>query len=280
MMFSSNLAAQAPSNDTRIVHILTLAKNTYIGHLVLETDESITIRTMDAGDVTIRKSEIQRIRDVRPEQIVNGEYWFENPQSTRYLFTPSAYGLKKGVGYYQNVWVFFNNINYGLTDNLSMGGGVFAGFLVGGFSPIWITPKLSVPIASEKFHLSVGALVLFLPEASTFESTGILYGMSTYGDRNNNISLGIGYGFIADEISSSPVVTLSGMRRLSRRSYFVTENYLIPVDGGHVIFSGGWRWTPNENIAVDFALLMSSDFGDEGTGTLPWLSVTIPLGNR
>lgn len=50
------------------------------------------------GDLKINKKEIQKIRTVGKSQIVEGEYWDDNPHSTRYFFGPNGYGLKKRGG--------------------------------------------------------------------------------------------------------------------------------------------------------------------------------------
>jgi hypothetical protein len=54
--------------------------------------------------------------------------------------------MNKGEGYYHNFMVFINQATYGVTDNISIGGGLVPLFLFGGLTPVWITPKVSVPI--------------------------------------------------------------------------------------------------------------------------------------
>jgi len=58
-------------------------------------------------------------------------------------------GLHKGEGYYQNIWVFWNQASFGVTENFSLGFGIIPLFLFGGeagqYSPIWVVPKLSYP---------------------------------------------------------------------------------------------------------------------------------------
>lgn len=259
----------------RYVRVQTKDGNILFGDLISETDQAIIIRT-SSGDVTIMRENIQRITDISRNSIRDGKFWHPNPQSTRYLFSPNALGLKKGEGYYQNVWIFFNNANYGLTDNFSLGAGLVPSFLFGASeTPIWILPKFSVPIPNSKFHIAAGAMLGGITGVASF---GVLYGMATYGDQDHNMSVGLGYGYAEGEVSSSPVVTFSGMFRASHRVYFITENYIFPDTEGLSLVSFGMRWAP-ENFAVDFAI-MSPVGEDLGRGFIgfPWLGVTIPFG--
>jgi len=107
-------------------------------------------------------------------------------------------------------------------------------------------------------------------------SGGLLYGTGTVGDTNKNLTLGLGYAYGGGEISSTPVVNISGMYRTGQSIYFISENYFIPDTDAGGLVSFGVRWAP-ENFAVDFALLRPlEDFG--GFVGLPWLGLTIPFG--
>lgn len=274
-MFSL-LSVQAIAQDTEpvIVRIETRDGSIIQGELISETDQEVVVRTASSGDITIQKANIVRRQVLSTRAFRNGEYWHENPQSTRYFFVPNAMGLPQGQGYYQNVWIFFNNVNYGVTDNFSLGVGFVPVFLFGATeTPIWILPKFSIPLQSDLFHVAVGAMIGGVVGEGGF---GLLYGMTTYGNRDNNISLGLGYGYADGDISSSPVVTLSGMYRLSKRWYAVTDNYFIPTETDNGLLNFGVRWAP-ERVAVDFSLLRLLDSDDSGFIGIPMLGVTIPF---
>lgn len=258
-----------------IVRIETRDGSVIQGELISESDSELVVRTTSSGDVTVQKSTIVRRIVLSSRAFRNGEYWYENPQSTRYFFVPNAMGLPKGRGYYQNIWLFFNNVNYGVTDNFSMGVGIVPMFLFGvSETPIWILPKLSIPVVSDDFHIAAGAMIGGVVGEGSF---GIFYGMTTYGNRDNNISLGLGYGYAGDEISNTPVVTVAGMYRFSKRWYFVTDNYFFPgaSDGGLLNF--GMRWAA-ERVAVDFSLtrILTTDEDLDYIG-FPLVGVSIPF---
>ena len=270
--FSQTVNAQ----DSETYRITTTDGNVFIGVLISENDESVTIETESAGQITINRSNIQEMVLLAEDRMRDDGYWHENPLKTRYLFAPNALGLKKGAGYYQNTWILFNNVNYGVTNNFSIGVGTVPLFLFGvPYTPFWLMPKLSIPVAGDQFHLSAGALIGgIIGEDSG--SGGLLYGTGTVGGGDRNLSFGLGYAYGEGEISSTPVVNISGLMRTGRNIYFISENYFVSEAGINGLMSLGVRWAP-ENFSLDFALLRPI----EATGSfigVPWLGVTLPFG--
>ena len=180
--------------DSLSYYIQTTDGNTYRGQILARDSLSILFNLERFGEHSFLKTEIKKLEPLDKEKVVDDEYWMDNPQSTRYFFSPNAYGLKKGEGYYQNVWVMVNSFAVGVTDYFSIGGGVVPLFLFAGSpTPVWITPKFSIPVAKDKFNLGAGALMgTVLGEEET--GFGILYGISTLGSKDKNVSLGLGYG--------------------------------------------------------------------------------------
>ncbi|MCC5941257.1 MAG: hypothetical protein JJU37_06910 [Balneolaceae bacterium] len=266
----------AYSQSGDLYRIETTDGNVFIGQIISEDDNEIVIRTESIGTVTIHRNNIRSITLIDQSRIRDGVYWYSNPQATRYFFAPNAIGLEKRKGYYQNTWVFFNNVNYGVSDNFSVGGGIVPLFLFGASStPVWILPKVSFPIAKDKLHLGAGAMIGGVIGAES-DPLGIFYGVGTIGNRDKNLSVAIGYGYAGNEVSSTPLINVSGMIRVSRRVYLLSENYFIPEAGLTGIGSLGARWT-SENFAVDFGLFSPLEDFDSLIG-VPWLGVTIPFG--
>lgn len=278
-VFSAN-TLKGQTQDTTLVNIETNDGNEYMGIVVAENEESLVLKTENLGEITIKKSNIARRDIIRKEQIKDGDVWFENPQATRYFWAPNAYGLKAGEGYYQNIYVFWNQFTVGLTDNFSLGGGVIPLFLLGGGpTPIFGTAKFSVPLVENKVNLGGGALVgAVLGESeATF---GILYGVSTFGDPDKNFTLGLGYAFAGGEWASSPLINLSAMVRASKRMYFLTENYYVHAggDGGGVIGLGG-RWLIKK-ASLDFMLAIPYGGGMGTFVAFPAIGFVIPFGKK
>jgi len=277
LIFTFYEAYSQEGNETALVRIETNDGNEYTGKIVRQDSARIFLATETLGEIAIRKSNIKSQEKLRIEQIKDGEIWFANPQATRYFWSPNGYGLNKGEGYYQNIWVMWNQFAYGLTDNLSIGGAVVPLFLFGGApTPVFGTAKISFPIEKEKINLAAGVIAgTVLGESET--GFGILYGLSTFGSRDNNLSFGLGYGFGGGEWASAPIINLNGMFRLASRWYFLTENYYINIDEENfAMVSLGARWIIKK-AALDFGFVIpvAEDAGFIG---IPWLGMTIPFG--
>ena len=99
---------------------------------------------------------------------------------------------------------------------------------------------------------------------------GALNAFATYGNTNMNVTGSLGWGFVNNTFKSKPLITLSGMIRVSRRIGFVTENWFLPDAGDFVgyygFFSYGIRFM-SQKVSIDFAFI---DNGD--------ISQTIPVG--
>lgn len=266
--------------DTTLVRIITNDGNDYVGNVLNETENAIQINTQILGQITIQKKDIKSRETVNNEQIKDGKLWFDNPQSTRYFWSPNGYGLKKGEGYYHNIWVLWNQFAYGITDNISLGGGVIPLFLFGGGpTPVFFTPKVSIPIKKDQFNIGAGAIVgTILGESET--GFGIVYGLTTFGSPNNNVSLGVGYGFAGGDWAKSPMINFGGMFRLTNRGYIITENYFLHAeDVNIVLLSVGGRWIIKK-AALDFGLGIPVSSDMDVFIAAPWLGFTIPFGKK
>lgn len=275
----SHLLHAQTNSDTTLVNIETTDGNEFLGQIVSEDDVKIVLKTEKLGNITINKIDIKKRDNVAVQQIKDGKYWFPNPQSTRYFWSPNGYGLKKGEGYYQNIWVLWNQFSYGLTDNISVGGGIIPLFIFAGApTPVFATVKFSIPVVKDKFNVSAGAIGGYVLGADD-AGLGILYGLATLGSPNANVTLGMGYGFAGGEWADAPMININGMFRVSSRGYIITENYILSAGGeGIVLISLGGR-SIIKKAALDYGLFVpiSSDMGV--FVAIPWLGFTIPFGN-
>lgn len=267
--------AQQPDTTKQMYRVETADGQVVIGTLVSESEKELVLDTRELGRVTIARKTIQRMEAIDPSRLRGEEYWFPNPQSTRYLFAPNAIGIPKGSGYYQNTWILLNNVNYGVSDNVSIGAGTVPVFLFGvNALPVWALPKLSVS-PTENVHLAGGGVVGGVLGEETL-GVGLVYGASTIGNRNHNATFGIGYGYTGEGFSETPVINVSGMTRIGRTIYLISENYFFAGDTSMI--SLGVRWAPR-SFAVDFALFrpLSGELEGDFIG-VPWLGVAIPFG--
>lgn len=263
-----------------LLHIQTNDGNEFVGSLIDEDEIKLILRTESLGDITIYKTNIIKRREIDPARMVLGEIWFENPQATRYFWSPNGYGLKKGEWYYQNVWIFFNQVSTGITDNFSMGVGMIPLFLFAGTAtPVWLTPKLSLPIVENQLNVGAGGLLGTVIGAKN-SSFGILYGMSTFGSKDRNMTFGLGWGYAGGELANRPTVNIGGMIRTGARGYLLTENYYISTgEGSGGFISIGGRRIIN-NLGLDFGLVIPLWEEMDTFIAFPWLGLIIPFGNQ
>ena len=268
------------SQDSIKYQIETIDGNEYIGIILNQTPEAIRIKTDKLGEISIPQSEVKKITQLSATKSKDGTYWLDNPQETRYFWAPNGYNLKKGEGYYQNVWVLFNQAVYGITNHFSAGIGTVPLFLFASpYTPAWITAKFSVPIVENKFNLGVGALMgTVIGESNT--GFGILYGITTFGSKDKNLNIGLGWGYAGGRMASNPTVNISGMIRTGPRGYFITENYFIGTpDNFMVLMSLGGRRII-KHTGLDFGAFIPIG-GDIGSFVaIPWLGLTIPFGTK
>ncbi|MFM6956943.1 MAG: hypothetical protein ACKOX1_10410 [Ignavibacteria bacterium] len=250
---------------------------TYVGTIIERSEREITILTDANTKIQIVLSSVQDIRAIPKSQIHNGEYWYPNPNDSRYLFAPSAFNLKQGEGYYQNTYLFINTFNYGITDNFSMGLGfefisTFASLGASDFDPIYfLTPKYSMQVAE---NVRVGVGVLYGKISDDIGGFGVGYGLVTYGNPEHNATLGLGFGFFDGELSGDPVITISGMTRLSKRISLVTENWFFPADVYRGVISYGIRFF-GETMSVDLALINNEDFSEVFPIGIPYVDFVV-----
>ena len=280
LIFFSIISNAQNSQDSIKSQVETVDGNEYIGTILEQNTETIRIKTDKLGEISIPRIEVKRITQLSSIKSKDGTYWLDNPQATRYLWAPNAYNLKAGEGYYQNVWILFNQAVYGITDHFTAGVGVMPLFLFAGAStPAWITAKYSVPVVKDKVNLGVGTLVgTVIGEQNT--SFGILYGISTFGSKDKNINIGLGWAFADGEMATKPTVNISGMIRTGPKGYLMTENYFIGTPQEFLVLTsvGGRRIIKQTGLDFGVFIPMGADMG--GFIAIPWLGLTIPFGQK
>src|SRR5687768_12079582 len=187
-----------------------------IGRIISIGDTTVQFQSQ-LGLMTLRSNDILRLTSERGGSIRNGEYYFPNPNATRLVFAPTGRMLEAGEGYFSDYWIFFPGISVALADRVSIGGGMSILPGVGiGDQLFFFTPKVGV-VKREKFNAAVGALYVTLPSLFDDEPdrdrAGMLYGVGTWGNRDDSFTAGLGYGFANGKMASSPAVLLGGEAR-------------------------------------------------------------------
>jgi hypothetical protein len=277
LVFSvSALNAQSHDESEPFYLVEMLDKNQFFGRITAETDDYIILQTDNLGDLKIQRDLVKRISVVKQTELVDGKIWPENTQDSRYFWAPNGYGMKKGDGYYQNIWVLFNQASYAFSDRFTFGVGMIPTVLFGlSDLPVWFTPKYSIPIIDNKLNVGVGTI--FATVIGQSGGVGLLYATATAGSRHHNVSVGMAYGYTLHEMAKIPVFQLGGMSRVGAKSYLLCESYILTSDQqvAGLFLLGGRQLV--RTIGLDYGL--GIPFGPDMARlyAFPWLGITVPF---
>lgn len=209
---------------------------TIIGSFIKDEGGNIYITDLEGKEVYIPKVMVAQVHKVTKNNIKDGEYWFSNLHDTRYFFSPTAFGLETGEGYFGHSYWMLWQAQYGITDNFSIGGGT----ALFGY-PATLNAKYSINIKKD-LNLALGWFWvgdLFAYGADFFPEVNMPYAVLTKGSKENNITLGVAYNlddtFDRNSIKSSSsnfskdriVLNCGATYRLARRFSFVFEAWLF-----------------------------------------------------
>ena len=274
---TSNAMAQADSTakDTSTYIVLTNDGGEFIGKIISDDGRELQLNTINKGLVIIPKYAIKSITKANADNLRGGEYFFENPHASRYFYTPTGYGMKKGTGYVQTIWGLYYQLQYGITDNFSFG---VSTTIVG--SPIMFTPKYSHEI-NPKLHLAVGAQFGFETYSAIAGDPALLgigYASLTTGSKEDNMTFGLGYAQASfdGESGGGAAVSVAGVTRLAKKISLMGEFWYLPTEG--TLFGGpGLRIMRKTDNILDVGFWVVGFQGDFIPLPIPFVSYTWSL---
>ena len=239
LTFSWNILFSQSETDSlkqeQIVVIKMENGDEYKGTVSKKDSETIVLKTVN-GEISLIATNVRSIENYDYE----GIFEFPNPHDTRYFFGPLVTG---------------NFVNYGITENFSIGGGFEFISTING-NPIWfLTPKVGFEV-KENIHVGGGLFIAGFAAAGT---ATLGYGVVTFGDSETNLSIGAGYGLVDGELSDNPAIMFSGTHRVSKSISLLSENYVLPnsLEGVSYLGIHGIRIL-SKNNAFDIGLSFSS----------------------
>ncbi len=278
--------SQTPQDTVKPLFIVVELKqgSTIHGRLVERQGDTIIIDADKLGRIKLPMSDIKSIEEagkVKESKILY-EPRLTNRFANRSLIAPTAIDNGKKESEYTNYYIFVNHLSGGLTDNIRLGGGV----IILPFSEVGLvgfaSAKLSFSI-SDNFHISAGGLaggaVIF--GGSNGSTASLLYGISTLGNKDKNLSLGIG-GFHTDgQWETQPVILLSGQYRIANNWSLSGEFYTFKENSFSErrtsLFTIGAKYF-TKKAAINFGFFNFRLFGNGGSFIpIPILSVSTPL---
>ena len=208
-----------------------------IGKYLKSAEGNIYIKDLKGEDIYIPKIMIAQVHESNKSNVKGDEFWFSNLHDTRYFFSPTAFGLRQGEGYYHHGYWILWQFQYGLSDYFSIGGGTTPfGF------PAMLNGKFSMEIDSSS-NFSLGWFWVGNLFWGDFEGDPIVnmpYGVLTFGNKETNFTLGTGYN-LSTEISSENrfVFNIGAIGRVERRFSLLLEAWLFNVLTDEPTFLGG-----------------------------------------
>lgn len=280
---SGAVYAQEVDNEQNSVassfyRIKTSDGNVYHGQILRQEDYSIRFKTSSTGEIILDMDDIKSIKrlskDVTSQQLVENNHL----RSSKYFFAPSGFGIRRGEAYYQNTMGFLNQIAFGLTDHFSIEASILPIFLLGGdVFPFWITPTFSIPTKNKNIHFGGGILWgASIGQGFSSSEFGLFFANTTIGSKSKNVSIGLGYGYDERGPARRPSLNISGMFPVGKRTFLISENYLI-ISDDFVLISVGAR-TLFKRLSLDYGII-SPPTADRFIA-IPWLGLVLPLGNK
>ncbi len=159
----------------------------------------------------------------------------DDPLGSRLFFGSTGRALKPGEGYLSITSLFLPAMQVGITDRFSFGVGLP---FYGAAKSLYLTPKLQI-YRSQHTHVSAGLVHVFVRD---FLKGGFAHATATMGSADSSVTFGGGWLYASDDDSrgGAPMFKLGAERRLSRRTKFISENYITPAG---VIATAGTRFT-------------------------------------
>lgn len=151
---------------------------------------------------------------------------------TRSLFGATGRMLTPGEVTITGIAIVLPFVQVGVTDWLEIGGGGIGG-------AAWVTPKVRV-YHGDRTRVAAGAVHAWSWGRDS-GATGVAYVVATRESGRGAWTVGGGLGYSVDsrgDTELGPMVQLGGERRLSRRVWLLTDNYLIGSVG---VLSAGLR---------------------------------------
>jgi hypothetical protein len=229
-----------------------------VGEIISDDGREILFLSKDIGKIYILKQDVKSIRPFKPEvgEIIDGDYFLNSPFNTRYYFTTNARPLKKGEDYAM-IHLYGPEVHFSVSDRFSIG--VMTSWIA---SPFVLAAKYSIPTKSPNVNFGIGTLVGTSAFLNSFRGYGGLHwGMATFGDEKQNMTISLGYAYMnvgtssssyhsASRLSTSPVFALAGIKKIGKRAslffdsmvFFSTKGSSTDVEYTYNQFIGDYTY--------------------------------------
>lgn len=205
-------------------HLITLEQDKveYVGVITKSTKDSVWINIEGEGkqfaQVDISSIELFDY---------NGRFNGVDRNYVRHILAPTAFNLKKGDVYYQNLLLIGNLFGVGVSDDFSITGGAVLPPITYDELFFYVAPKFSQQVNS---NFSIGGGLIFAVDIDVFdfeiyELLLVPFLNGTIGSRDLNFTFGFGFGVEDDDLDNNVAAMMFGSTvRLSNYIVLVSEN--------------------------------------------------------
>ena len=276
------IAQNADGVSNKLTVLKTNDYRSYVGTINKESLDSISINTYNGFNYTFTKSNVL-ITYPFAGRIKNGRLQKKDPNSSFYLFSPSAFAIESGKLYCRDFCLLYPSLNYGLVNILSAQAGLF---LYPGMDyknlPFVGNIKVSA-FETNIFSLAGGISYVNLPviQKEKIYSTGYAFVTGTFGNRYNHASVSAGWGYIQREDEwereDKPIIIAAGNFRILDFISFVTENWFFPDEKiEDSLLSVALRFF-GKQVAVDLGVTFTANSIQEKVDPIPVINITYHL---
>ncbi len=262
--------ALPPVDTTHVVELRLSDSTALTGRVIAEDLASLTLLTAAGVRMTVPLAALASwhvLAEPRPAAVVR-----RDANDSRLFLAHTARGVPRGKGYVLDYLVFFPVVGVGITDRLSLTGGMS---LIP-FSPdqiFYVAPKVNVV---ESSHASLAAGVLYLRVVGFIPASGyagIAYAVTTFGGEQSAGTVLVGFPFASGGWERRPLIVLGGESRVSRRVKLLAEAWKLP-GSDDVPAVGGVRLIGNR-VSWDLGLFFLLGSNVTRGGFLPWVDFAI-----
>ena len=258
-------------NGDRYVGRVTKIENTSVSFLFKKI-KKLEFSLMEIRSIVLYEEQVYKAED---EELANmnsdykrarAEYYSRNKDRSRnailngeenLFFSPTSYTLGKGKKEYQNIMVFYNKLDIGLTDNIDIGFDLMPLITSNIFA---LRLKAGVPVA-DFVNIGFGASTYLTIQPNGFrrnvQGTTHTYGTATFGNRDKFINVGYGYAFPfrpeMQGVEGSSLLTFGGALRIGKRWKVMVDFILLGIEREPDFYSFGASWF-NDRNRFDFGL--------------------------
>ncbi len=271
--FMSESEMQLSTKPDSMLKIVELTDGSeLIGYITDEDTLAVRFKTQSGTELEIRKSQISSIEIKNPDYHIGTD-----PNQSRLFFAPTGKTLPAGTGYFSVCELLFPMIAVGVTDFITLAGGI--SIVPGVDEQLYYLNGKVRAVKVKDFDFSGGILYTNFT-GNDEDGLTELYVVGTYGTNENAITLGGGLSFTQNSNETYPIFIIGGEAKLSRSVKLISENW-IPTDRNTAkFFSLGLRFF-GKHLAGDFGLILPVD-PDSGTMSgwpfIPWIGLNYNFG--